>query len=116
MFGYFSNLLESAVRRAKNRFTKTGWILREGFCRFLLLTGENGWPQVLFAGVVTLAMVVTIAMLNERFLFAPLNKVGFVVGVLAVICLLLPFDASRLAGLAIVIALVVWNARSRKAG
>ena len=77
----------------------------------LLLTGDNGWPQVLFAGVVTLGMVITIAMLNERFLFAPLNKVGFVVGIAAIILLLIPFDLSRAIGLVVVIALVFWNAR-----
>lgn len=80
----------------------------------LLLTGENGWPQVLFAGVVTLGMVVTIAMLNERFLFAPLNKVGFVIGLSAIVLLLIPYDLSRIVGLVIVVALVVWNSRLAK--
>ena len=80
----------------------------------LLLTGENGWPQVLFAGVVTLGMVVTIAMLNERFLFAPLNKVGFVIGLSAIVLLLIPYDLSRILGLVIVVALVVWNSRLAK--
>ena len=80
----------------------------------LLLTGENGWPQVLFAGVVTLGMVVTIAMLNERFLFAPLNKVGFVIGLSAIVLLLVPYDLSRIVGLVIVVALVVWNSRLAK--
>ena len=80
----------------------------------LLLTGENGWPQVLFAGVVTLGMVVTIAMLNERFLFAPLNKVGFVIGLSAIVLLLIPYDLSRIVGLVIAVALVVWNSRLAK--
>ena len=53
-------------------------------------------------------------MLNERFLFAPLNKAGFVIGLSAIVLLLVPYDLSRIVGLAIVVALVIWNSRLAK--
>ena len=75
----------------------------------LLLADGNTWFDVLFAGLVALAMVVTIAMLSERFLFVALGKSGFALGFIAIICLLVPYDLVRIAGVTLAGGLVLSN-------
>lgn len=85
----------------------------------LLLSPENDWRDVVYAGLVTLAMVVTIAMLSERFLFKAIAVPGVVVGLVAIVCLLLPHDGVRLLGIGLVIGLVGvnwWGARLTNTG
>ncbi|NKB98512.1 MAG: TRAP transporter fused permease subunit [Pseudomonadales bacterium] len=85
----------------------------------LLLTGENSWVDVLFAGLVALAMVVTIAMLSERFLFKEVSLPWMAVGFGAIVCLLVPADWLRSIGIVVVIGLVGvnwWDARIMNTG
>ncbi len=82
----------------------------------LLLANENTWFDVLFAGLVALGMVVTIAMLSERFLFSTLGKLSFSLGLVAIVCLLVPYDPVRMVGMLLVIALVLANGFAARQG
>ena len=75
----------------------------------LLLGGDNGWYEVFFAGVVALAMVVAIAMLTERFLFTALDTLSWILGLIAIVCLLVPDGFFRGAGVFVVASLVLVN-------
>ena len=77
----------------------------------LLLTGDNGWPQVLHAGLVTLALMVMLAMVVERQLFQPVPRWLALVCGCAVVLLVVPFDLSRWLGLALAAAAIVINWR-----
>ncbi len=80
----------------------------------LLLTGDNTWLDVLGASAVTLALIVTIAMLFERYLFARLN-VGLLAlsGVTAAL-LVVPVDWSRWLGLGLFAVIVALNYQSSR--
>ena len=65
----------------------------------LLLGGGNSWLDVLYAGLVTFALITNVATLSLRFLFAPIGYLGLAVATVASICLLLPNLWARLLGL-----------------
>ena len=80
----------------------------------LLLTGENGWDQVLFASGVALGVVVMLAVAVEAHLFAPLTLVWRAAALTAVVILLLPWTETRVAGLVLAVAVLVVNFRKAK--
>ena len=73
----------------------------------LLLTGENGWGDVVFAAVLTLGLIVTIAMLSERYLFHVVTRPYIVAGLIAIVLLLVPATPVRVVGIALVLA-ITW--------
>ncbi len=74
----------------------------------LLLTGQNGWVDVLGAGAATLALLVMTATLAERRLFARASPVLLAGCALSAALLLLP-GMARIAGAALCVALVLLN-------
>ncbi|MDH3266447.1 MAG: TRAP transporter large permease subunit, partial [Gammaproteobacteria bacterium] len=80
----------------------------------LLLSGDNGWGSVLIAGVVALALVVTIAMLSERFLFDVVTLPHLLVGLVAIASLLLPSTPIRAIGIGLVLTIVLLNHRASR--
>ena len=75
----------------------------------LLLTGENSWLDVLAASAVTLALIVTIAMLFERYLFARLNLGMLALSVVTAALLVVPVDWSRWLGIGLFAVIVLSN-------
>jgi len=75
----------------------------------LLLTGENQWLDVVWAGTVTLGLLVCIATALERYCFCPISRTG-VIGLLgAAVLLLIPIDGVRVIGLVLCVVLLAWN-------
>ena len=77
----------------------------------LLLTGANGWLDVLFAGVLTVGLMLCIAMLVERYLFAPVAMPVALLSAVAGGMLLMPWTAVRVGGLGLCGVLVLMNYR-----
>lgn len=75
----------------------------------LLLYGDNGWFDVLLAAAITLAVVVVLASVLERHLFAAVPKVWAGVGLLAIGLLLIPSDLTRSVGFAAACTLIAVN-------
>ena len=75
----------------------------------LLLTGENSWTDVFFAAAVALALIVTIAMLSERFLFDVVTIPYVLVGLVAIVLLLVPVNPIRFGGIVLVMAMALLN-------
>ena len=75
----------------------------------LLLTGGNGWVDVLGASVITLALVVTIAMSVERYMFTHMSKTLVVLGVFAAVLLVTPSMWSRGLGLLVCLMVLMLN-------
>jgi TRAP transporter 4TM/12TM fusion protein len=75
----------------------------------LLLTGDTTWLDVGLAAIVTLALMVCVAMLTVRRLFAPVNNVLWIACALDVCLLVPPFDVSRLVGVVVFCVLVGVN-------
>jgi len=71
----------------------------------LLLHGDNSWVDVLSAAVVTLALVLSLAVVVERYLFAPLGLLLTLMGGLAVVLLVVPLAWAR--GLGILVCIIV---------
>ncbi|NOX51388.1 MAG: TRAP transporter fused permease subunit [Gammaproteobacteria bacterium] len=65
----------------------------------LLLSAENSWTDVLFAGLVTLALIVVVAMLVERYMFARVTAGMAFCCVLVAGLLLFPDLLTRIVGL-----------------
>ena len=80
----------------------------------LLLDGVNGWGDVLFAALLTLSLIVTIAMLSERFLFDVVTLPYVLVGLVAIGLLLVPQTWVRIVGIAVVLALILLNYRASR--
>ena len=75
----------------------------------LLLTGDNGWLDVLMAGGVTLALLVALATSIERYCFAPL-RTPYVLAMLgAVVLLVIPEDSTRIAGAVLCLVVLTLN-------
>ena len=75
----------------------------------LLLNQHNGWPTVLLAGTVTLAIIVSLAIVLESYLFTIVSKSWRLVGVVSVFAMLIPIDWLRIAGVAGCGSLVAYN-------
>ncbi len=83
----------------------------------LLLAGEHGWQDVLSASAITLALVLSIAMSIERYLFTRLGAALSVLSALAAVALVIPSGWSRGLGLTACVILVALNyLASRRAG
>ena len=80
----------------------------------LLLTGENGWGDVVFAAVLTLGLIVTIAMLSERYLFDVVTRPYIVAGLIAIVLLLVPATPVRVVGIALVLAMTWLSYRASR--
>ena len=75
----------------------------------LLLNQHNGWPTVLLAGTVTLAIIVSLAIVLESYLFTIVSKSWRLVGVVSVFAMLIPIDWLRIAGVAGCGSIIVYN-------
>ena len=75
----------------------------------LLLIGGQNWLDVLGASAITLALVVSIAISIERFLFTHVSKSLAIVGIAATLLLVTPFTWSRWLGLATCLLVVTVN-------
>ncbi len=81
----------------------------------LLLTGDNGWFDVLTAGCVTLALIVCLAVSIQRYLFVELGTIWFWVAVVSAVCLVLPNTLTRIVGGVGCVAVVLANFIAAKA-
>ena len=77
----------------------------------LLLTGQNSWPDVLLAGLVTLALIVAIAMVTTRFLFTQVGKWQLGLAGLSIVILIYPSIAGRVAAVGLVMIVALLNYR-----
>ncbi|MEM7003510.1 MAG: hypothetical protein AAF529_22175 [Pseudomonadota bacterium] len=82
----------------------------------LLLHGDQGWSQVLWAGLVTLGVIVNIALLTERFFFSGLSVGMLWWPALCVALLLVPEWQVRLVGLVLTLGLLGVNYRGAQRG
>jgi TRAP transporter 4TM/12TM fusion protein len=83
----------------------------------LLLGGGNGWGDVMLAAGLTLAVIVVLAAVSERFLFGRVNAVWVAIGLAAVALLLYPSSVTRGVGFLTALALIGANYVSvRKSG
>lgn len=83
----------------------------------LLLGGGNGWGDVMLAAGLTLTVVVVLAAVTERFLFARIGAVWAAAGLCAVAGMLYPSAITRGAGVALALALVAASyVSARRAG
>ena len=80
----------------------------------LLLTGGNGWLDVFGAAGITLALVVTIAMSVERYLFTHMTKLMVLLSVTAAVLLVLPSTWSRACGLLVCLLVLALNYRAHR--
>lgn len=78
----------------------------------LLLGAEAGWADVLMAGVMTLGLIISIAMLAERYLFAEISPVAALLSAAAAVMLLVPWEEMRWCGLVLCVLLLVNNYRA----
>lgn len=78
----------------------------------LLLSGENSWLDVLLAAGVTGLVVVNLAMVTERYLFATVSNPARLLALLATAMLVVPFTAVRVAGVVVTAVLLVLNYRA----
>ncbi|MEQ8692721.1 MAG: TRAP transporter fused permease subunit, partial [Pseudomonadales bacterium] len=78
----------------------------------LLLSGENSWLDVLLAAGVTGLVVVNLAMVTERYLFATVSNPARLLSLLATAMLVVPFTAVRVAGVVVTAVLLVLNYRA----
>ena len=75
----------------------------------LLLAEDNTWMDVLGAGVVALAMMVSIAILVERHLFAPANRWALVGAGVCCVLLLIPYGWVKVTGVVLAFLIVGLN-------
>ena len=80
----------------------------------LLLHGDQGWNQVLWAGLVTLGVIINIALLTERYFFTHLSVQWIWWPAASVALLLVPDWQVRALGLLTTIGLLVLNYRSSR--
>ena len=80
----------------------------------LLLDGENGWGDVLFSAIATLSLIVAIAMMSERYLYADLTLPYMLAGTVAIGFLLVPMFAIRAIGIGLVLSIVFLNYRASR--
>jgi TRAP transporter 4TM/12TM fusion protein len=75
----------------------------------LLLVGGNGWGDVMLAAGQTLAVVLVLGAVSERFLFSSLSVVWMAIGIAAIALLLYPSSVARGLGLLAALALIGAN-------
>ncbi len=78
----------------------------------LLLTGRNGWDDVLLAGLVTVALIVAIAMVTTRFLFVRVSRWQLALAGLSIVMLVFPSTTGRLTALGLVTVIAMLNYRT----
>ena len=78
----------------------------------LLLGADAGWADVLMAGVMTLGLIISIAMVAERYLFAEISAGAALLSGGAAIMLLVPWEAMRWGGLVLCVLLLSANYRA----
>ncbi|MEM7217080.1 MAG: TRAP transporter fused permease subunit [Pseudomonadota bacterium] len=76
----------------------------------LLLTGDNGWADVLLAGSITVALIVALAIAFEGWAFDRLPPLGRVLAIVAAALLIVPSLFARLAGAVVLAAVLAVNA------
>ncbi len=84
----------------------------------LLLHGDNSWADVLYAGVVTLALILALAVALERYLVREVGTPSAILFMACALLLLLPWVYTRavgLLGVGVLVGLHVIQARSSRA-
>ncbi|MFT7130164.1 MAG: TRAP transporter 4TM/12TM fusion protein [Gammaproteobacteria bacterium] len=75
----------------------------------LLLSADNSWSDVILAGALTLIIIVSLAIILERYLFTDVSKLWRLIGMASIGLILVPIDWLRAAGFIGCCSLIVYN-------